>query len=170
MSFINGWRNPVFKIYEQPSNILLNTISLPIVNASGLIENVQTLNVTHEFNSRKLIQKILGYRITWTLPYDEFANADTMILIQEIIRYCKSGHKVVLTPRSDLPGRSFEVLYTGEELEMGIKRGGSTSVGNRLTVITFTTKYMLDDIGWINPAHITYTGYYIHNKHNVLQT
>lgn len=171
MNFINGWKWPIFKVYDPLNNYqLLTTISLPIVNASGLIEKVQTLSITHEFNSRKLVQRILGFRIIWTLPYDEYANADTMLMIQEILRHCKSGRKIVLTPRADLLTRSFEVIYTGEELEMGIKRGGAGAAGNRLTIIEFTTKNIVDDIGWINTSDIIYTGFSYHNRINVLET
>lgn len=169
MNFINGWKWPVFKIYDSANNnVLLASITLPIVNASGLIERVQTLNITHEFNSRKLVQRILGYRITWTLPYDEYAKGDTMMKIQEILRHCKTGRTIFLTPRADLPTRSFEVIYTGEELDMGIKRGGVNAVGNKLTVIEFTTKNMIDDIGWVNPNDIIYTGFAKHNPISVL--
>jgi len=167
-NFLNGYKNPIFKIYDD--NIIIETIALPIVNASGLIENVQTLNITHEFNSRKFVQKILGFRISWSLPYDEYARVDTMMKIQQILRHCKTGRKIVLTPRADLPTRNFEVIYTGEELQMGIKRGGANAVGNRLTVIEFTTKNMVDDIGWINPNDIIYTGFLFHNRINVLET
>lgn len=169
-NYINGWKWPVFKIFEQPPiNTLIDTINLPIVNASGLIENVQVLNITHEFNSRTLVQRILGYRITWTLPFDEYAKAQTMQDIQQIIRYCKAGYKIVLTPRADLPTRNFEVLYTGESFDMGIKKGGAGSVGNRLVVIEFTTKYLLDDIGWVDPNDKQYTGFKSHNPLNVIE-
>lgn len=167
-NFINGWRHPIFRIYN--NNILLDTIELPIVGASGLVETIQERRIVHELTNFTLLNKIFGYTIRWSLPYSEYANKATMLKIQQILRYHKAGYKIILTPRADLTRRFFEVLYTGEEIEMGIKKGGSNAVGNQLVNIEFTTKYLIDDINWIDPDTIQYIGFRQNNRLAILQT
>lgn len=167
-NFLNGWRHPVFKIYN--NNILLDTIDLPITGAEGLIETIQDRKIEHELLNFSIYQKVYGFTIVWQLPYTEYANKATMKKIQNLLRYHKSGYDIVLTPRADIPRRHFPVVYTGDELAHGIKKGGANSVGNRLVNIEFTTKYLLDDPNWIDPDEIQYTGFTFHNRLTVLQT
>lgn len=167
-NFINGWRHPVFKIFN--NNILLDTIELPIVGISGLVETIQERRIVHELTNFTLLNKIFGYTLRWNLPYTEYANKTTILKIQQILRYHKAGYKIILYPRADLTRRFFEVLYTGDEMEMGIKKGGSNAIGNNLVNIEFTTKYLIDDINWIDPDTIQYIGFRQNNRLSILQT
>lgn len=167
-NFINGWQYPSFKIYHVIGGDtftvgFIKKIDLPLVNEEGLIESVQELKNVHELLNYSLEDKIYGYRITWTLPYSNYANKNTMLSIQEILQYLKAGYRVVLTPRSDLPMRNFIVKYSGDKLDVGNKKGGSKAVGNRLATISFTTKDLVDDLGWIDPDKIPHAVWYNHN-------
>lgn len=167
-NFVNGWRHPIFRIYN--NSILIDTIELPITGVEGLVETIRERRIQHELTDFTLLHKVFGFTISWNLPYSEYANKVTMLNIQQILRYHKAGYKIILIPRADLPRRNFEVLYTGEEIEMGIKKGGSAAVGNRLVNIQFTTKYLLDDFNWIDPDTIQYIGFRQNNRLTVLQT
>ncbi len=164
-----GWRNPVFKIYDSVNNVI-EEIELPIVNKSGLLENISEMKVKHELNDFTLLQKTFGYRLKWTLPYDEYLNITTMLNIQEILRYQKIGYKIILTPRKDVKLRRFEVHYTGDSLEYGIHGKGSLSIGMKNVKIEFTTKYLIEDLGLVDPNTIMYAGFYLHNRMAVLAT
>jgi len=164
-NFINGWQYPIFHIYD--NNILLDTIHLPITGAEGLVESVQDRKIEHELLNYSIYNKVYGFTLVWNLPYSEYTNKETMLKIQQILRYHKSGYTIELTPRADLARRHFTVVYSGDEIQVGIKRGGSNSVGNRLVNISFTTKYLLDDTTWIDPDAIQYVGF---RKLNVLET
>jgi len=166
--FINGYRNPVFKIFH--GSTLLDTISLPITGVGGLVETIQERRIVHELTNFTLLNKVFGYTLHWNLPYSEYANKETMLLIQQLLRYHKAGYQIILIPRADLSRRFFEVLYTGDSLEMGIKKGGANAVGNNLVTIEFTTKYLTDDINWIDPDTIQYIGFNTHNRLAILQT
>ncbi|MBE2228249.1 MAG: hypothetical protein IAE93_12925 [Ignavibacteria bacterium] len=167
-NFLNGWKNPVFKVYDS-NHFLLDTISLPITGSEGFTETIQDRKIEHELLNYTLYQKVYGFTILFRLPYTEYANKETMKKIQQLIRYHKSGYKLVLTPRADVPRRSFIVVYTGDELDQGIKKGGSSAVGNRLVNLEFTTKDLIDDPNWIDPDEIQYTGFQIHSRLTVLQ-
>jgi len=168
-NFINGWQKPVFTIYQLIGGriIKIDTIELPIVNSDGLIETAIDLKTSHELLNYTLEQDVHGWRIKWTLPYNEYANVDTMMKIQQILRYHKAGYMIWLTPRKDNPTRRFEVIFTGGEVSYGIKRGGAGSVGNNGVELEFTTKYLIEDLAWIDPNAIIYACWYNHNPLNV---
>lgn len=167
LNFINGWRNPRFKIYTE-AGVLVDTIELPIVNSDGLVESLEDLKVSHELLNYSIVTDVRGYRITWTLPYTEYANVGTMMKIQQLLRYHKANYKVILIPRIDNPSRKFEVTFSGDTIEMGIKKGGVGAVGNRLIELKYTTKYLIEDPKWIDPNAVIYATWYNHNRFNVV--
>lgn len=160
--FINGWQNPVFKIYDE--NVLVEIINLPITGASGLVESTQELKTSHRLLNYSTVEDIYGYWITWTLPYSEYANKDTMLKIQKIMKYRKSGFRIYLIPRSDDATRGFWVVYTGDSLDFGIKRGGASAIGNRLVTIEFRTKDLIENLNWTDPNAKRYGCWYQHNR------
>lgn len=170
MNFINGWSYPIFKIYHPTKHYLVETISFPITNSDGLIETVEELKVKHLFLNYSYKEKIDGYRISWCLPYNEYVKKETMFKIQKILRYRKSNYRINLTPRADMLKRHFDVIYTGDTLDFGIKKGGTNAVGNRLVQISFTTKNIVDDPNWRDPDEVTYSGWFLHNRFSVLKT
>lgn len=150
MQFVNGWKNPVFKLYNLNNDGSVITIELPITGSEGLLESTQELKLSQEFTDYSFLDQVYGYRITWTLPYSEYAHKDTMLKIQNIMRYRKLGYRIILIPRADVPQRRFEVIYTGDSLEYGIKKGGANAVGNRGVSIHWTTKNLVPDINWVD--------------------
>jgi len=167
--YINGCKHPVFKIYHPTSHNLIDTIELPIVNSEGLIESIEEKKIVHELLTYESLEYIQGYKITWLLPYSEYANKSTMLKVQSLFRYRKGGYKLILIPRADLPRRHFEVIFSGDSIEYGIKKGGNKSIGNRLLSIQWTTKNILSDFDWIDPDTIQFFAFFNHNPFNIIE-
>lgn len=167
LNFLNGWKNPIIKVLTS-RNIVLETIELPFAGKEGLKESIEELNVTHELNNFTTLKKVFGYRITWKLPYKEYANVSTMMKIKKILDYQRAGYKLVLIPRKDLPLRKFEILYTGKSLEYGIHGHGINAIGNKDVELEFQTKYLVEDLKFFDPNEIIYSGFYLYNRLGVL--
>jgi hypothetical protein len=161
MSIINGYLNPVVKLFnprnpEEPGKV----IELPLTNSEGLVESYQVRKISHELigldAAEPVIttrQKILGYIITFTLHYREFITGEALYdSIREIFDSSKAGWKVVLQPRADAPWREFEVMLANDTLELGINRGGPKAHLHRLPVLVFKTVNLEPDLKWFPPG------------------
>lgn len=164
INFINGWKQS--KLRVKNGAVLIDTIILPITE--GLIESTEELKTEHELLNYEVVKDVHGYRLSWRLPYSQYANKQTMLMIQQLLRYSKAGYQIYLMPRIDCPWRNFEVIYNNDSLDYGIKRGGINAVGNNALEIKFVTKNLINDTGWIDPDSIIYSGFYLHNRLAVL--
>lgn len=144
---INGWENPVFTIYN-PSGILIETIDLPLTNSRGLVESYEIIKKQTEAINASIKQKIQGYRISFSLYYDEYVSGNTLLEIKKIINHAKLGNKLVITPRADKPARAFEVILNMDNFDIGLLKGGANAIGHRLPVLQFTTKYLQTELVW----------------------
>ncbi|HMT11745.1 MAG TPA: hypothetical protein PKA39_09015, partial [Ignavibacteria bacterium] len=110
MSIINGYSNPIVKLFdprrpEEPSHVL----ELPLTNSAGLTESYQLRKISHELiglNAEEpqitTRQKILGYTITFTLNYNEYITGEALYtMVKTIFDASKAGWRVVLLPRAD---------------------------------------------------------------------
>jgi hypothetical protein len=128
MSIINGYGNPVVKLFDPRNpNAPKYTINLPLTNSDGLVESYQIRKITHELISPGLEapaitnrQVILGYMISFTLHYNRFIKGEDLYNgIKKILDAAKAGWKMVLVPRADAQWREFDVLLANETLELG---------------------------------------------------
>jgi hypothetical protein len=161
MSIINGYSNPIIKLFdprrpEEPSHVL----ELPLTNSSGLTESYQLRKISHELiglNAEEPLittrQKILGYTITFTLNYNEYITGETLYtMVKTIFDASKAGWRVVLLPRADAPWREFDVLLANETLELGLNKGGIKAKAHRLPVLVFKTSGLEPDLKWFPPG------------------
>lgn len=140
-SYVNGYNHPSF-IIRKEGNTYLETIDLPITNESGLVEEYMPEEQTVKLLNKTLRQKFLGWRPTFTLYYDKYVTADTMLKIAKLVDYSKgvSGYgncNIQFIPRVDNPARQFKVLLTNDSIALGILKGGAKSPGMRMPVLKF---------------------------------
>lgn len=160
IKYINGSDKPRFVIRNPNTNDIVETITLPITNESGMEEETEEDKITHEFLYQSRIEDyVRGYRIRWRLPYDQYADLTTSKAVQTIMRYRRDRYKIFFTPRIDVPLRNFEVNFRGA-INQGVNRGGQYGEGNRLMVLNFETKYAVFDMNWMDPNEVIYTGWF----------
>jgi hypothetical protein len=157
MSNINGYKEPKFKIYDA-SGALISTIELPLTGAKGLVESYEVKKIRHELVDYSTIQKLKGYIIHFTLYYDSFIEADTLLKIKQILDYSVNGYNIELIPRKDYAWRKFDVYLSSDSFDLGLLGGYSNSKGHRLPVLVFTTKYLQTEMPWSQEGGDTYAG------------
>jgi hypothetical protein len=150
MSIINGFKEPRFNIVSS-KGVLIDTIDLPLTNEKGLIESYEIKKIEHELIDFTTLQSILGYKIKFTLHYDEFVEADTLLKIKSILDYEKVGNRIILIPRIDLATRNFEVIYSGEGFELGTLHDSQSGEGHYLPEFEWTTKFLHPTLDWYVP-------------------
>jgi len=154
---INGYKNP--RIITV-SNGKQTVFELNLTNSKGLVETYEYKKLEHElisladFSDIQIMQKMQGFRIYWTLNYDEFITGDEMLKLKQVFEHALAGSRIILIPRVDFPLRAFEVLVTGSGFDLGISKGGINAEHNRLPVIRFVTKNLEHDIKWFAPGEM----------------
>ena len=165
MGIINGYKNPVFKLINKTGGYV--TVELPLTNSGGLVEDYETVKIKHDLLQTgadgsyniKTVQKILGWRIFWTLHYNEFITGESLLLIKQILDHEKSGGTLKLVPRADHIAREFEVYTSMENFSLGLRRGGAKAKFHRLPVLRFATVNIESDLKWaLDPTAGTYGG------------
>jgi len=149
--------------YKYPSIITLfrgvpTTFDLSLTNSRGLVETYEIKKLEHElislsdFNDIGILQKIQGFRIYWTLNYDEYISGEDMMKLKHVFEDALAGRQIFLVPRVDFPLRAFEVLISSSSFELGIHKGAENSLYHRLPVIQFVTKNLEPDLKWYEPG------------------
>lgn len=153
-NFINGYGKPVFKIYSSEGE-LIETIVLPECNSEGEPESYRREGTTVHtlLNGRIVTMPHAGadktYRITWKLNYNRHITGSDCLKVMKIINYSDSGTcRVTLIPYNDMPTRSYDVYFSGDEFTLEIKKGGKYANGMYLTALEFST-VELHPIKWI---------------------
>jgi len=153
--YINGYSFPRFRILDASNNIT-EEIDLELTNSDGLIENYIDNDIQHILELDKEIVKVRRggkRRIEFTLHYNQRFQKALGLKIQRILNYEQNGFKIFLIPRSDVLGRSFEVVYSGDEFQIGINRGGAYAQSNKMLVMKWVTK-RIELPNWIDPDDI----------------
>jgi len=153
-NIINGYSYPRFRILTS-SDVFVEEIDLDFTNSGGLIETYKDEDITHVLEKNKEIVKVYRgkKRIIFTLHYDEFIKKENSLKIQSILEYENNGYKIILIPRSDVLSRSFQVVYSGEDFELGINRGGAFANSNKSVIMKWTSK-RLEKINWVDIDNI----------------
>jgi hypothetical protein len=147
MNIINGYKNPAFSILKSIDRSTTN-INLPLTNTDGLIETYEMLKVSHEFCDYSFETQLMGFRIHFTLNYSQYITGTALLSIRQVLIAAKNGDTIYIIPRADKPLRQYEVVVSMDNFELGLLKGGASSPGHKLPVLTFTTKYLQTDLGW----------------------
>ncbi len=165
MGIINGYKNPLFKLVYKTGAYAF--IELPLTNSGGLVEDYEIVKIKHDLLQSgangsyniMTVQKILGYKIYWTLHYNEFITGEALLLVKQILDHEKSGNKLMLIPRSDCKAREFEIYTSMDNFSLGLRKGGAKSKFHRLPVLQFATVNIEPDLKWaLNFTAGTYGG------------
>lgn len=156
---INGYRNPRIITVSGAVNTVYD---LSLTNSKGLVETYEIKKLEHElislsqFNEIEILQLIHGFRVYWTLNYDEFISPDDLIKLKYVFEDAMCGKQIIIVPRVDFPLRAFEVLISSSSFSLGIHKGGEDSAYHRLPVIQFVTKNLEHDLKWFLPGEKQY--------------
>jgi hypothetical protein len=151
--YINGYRYPRF-IIKTSAGLAVETINLSLCGRDGLLETYDFNLVTVEQENMSKYQKSIGGKITFTLNYSDHSNRTNSLNIGKIIDYILEIHnyKIFLIPRSEYTWRVFEVIYSGDPIDLQIAKGGVNSRGMKGLVLKFETKDKVTDVNWWNPS------------------
>lgn len=143
-----------FRIYS--NNNLIQEVILELTNAEGLIETAIPINITHTLIDYTILKKDIGWRLKWTLHYNEWITIDNLLKIQEILRYAKQGFNVNFTPRIDLPQRNFEVIFNSDNIDVGVINQRGKYFLNKGVILEFITKQIINDLNYIDIDNIPF--------------
>jgi hypothetical protein len=152
---LNGNKYPRIKTVVDRE---VKTYDLSLTNSKGLIETYELKKIEHELIDLTNLQNVsvnqfwLGFKIIWSLHYDEFIGADDLLKIKSVLEAAKSGGRLFLTPRVDYPLRTFEVYVSSSNFELGIHKGGALAEFNRGPVIQLATVNLEPDLKWYTPG------------------
>lgn len=156
---INGYRNPVFHIYTA-AGAWETAISLPLTNTGGLVEGYEIKKIEHELLNYSVESEIKGFKIFFTLNYDEHISGEALMSIKSLLEYARAGYKLYLIPRAEIYWRSFEVYVSMNNFEVGIRRGGAKAKYNRMVLLEFATKHLQTSLNWVETGSIQYGAFY----------
>lgn len=154
MGIINGYKNPLFKLVNKTGAYAV--VELPLTNSGGLVEDYEIVKIKHDLLQSgtngsynvKTVQKILGYRIFWTLYYNEFITGESLMLFKQILDHEKSGGKLLIIPRRDCTAREFEIYTSMNNFSLGLGKGGAKAKYHRLPVLQFAAVNIEPDLKW----------------------
>lgn len=155
--YINGYMYPVFNIYTA-SGTFLEAVTLDLCGTEGLKEYYNFEMILNKQDNLEEYTKVKGIKLEFELNYNEYANATLMSNIEKIIDAILNNHKIYIYPRADYLWRVYEVIYTGDIIELGILKGGEYARGMKGVVLKFRTKNKITKLNWINPNNILYSG------------
>jgi hypothetical protein len=154
---MNAVGKPKFRIYSE--NNLIQEITLDLTNTEGLIETAIPINISHTLIDYTITKKEIGWRLKWTLHYNEWITIDNLLKIQEVLRYARQGFNINFTPRIDLPQRNYEVVFSSDNISIGIITQKGKYFLNKGVILEFTSKQILNDLNIINIDNIPFAVY-----------
>ncbi|MBS1513852.1 MAG: hypothetical protein JSS63_02395 [Bacteroidetes bacterium] len=166
-TYANGWRNPRFSVYNKNKNLICEC-TFRELNDGGMLENHEEVTIQREDLNRTLKEYFLGYRLHFTLHYNQFINLDTLLRFKTVVDYQhskdeSSPYKIYLTPNEDNLTRRFEVIFSNENIELGIIRSGERVYGNRGVIFKLQSVELVKSFDVSDPANIPYT--YLNNHY-----
>jgi hypothetical protein len=152
MGILNGYKHP--RITVRSAGSVIAVIDLPLTNSEGMVETYEIKKLEHELLNYSVASRIEGFKIRWTLNYDEFITGDSMLLIKQLLEYAKLGYELILTPRRDHPWRSFSVYVSSGDFELALRKGGIAAKGHKNVVIELATVNLEPDLKWYSNDHL----------------
>lgn len=141
-------------------------LDLPETNENGLTETWEEKYILHRIISpsftnytQQIVKKSLGWVVTFTFDYTRYIQKNDLLKIKKILDYAKAGWTIKLIPRVDDLSRQFEVLYSGETLDINIMGGGERAIGNKSVVLKFTTTGLVSSFDIRDPDLVDYMIY-----------
>lgn len=147
--YINGVSYPIFHIYtigatSREGGEYVETIELPLCMEGGLVEEyAEDFKRIELENGYKVDYDNRAANIIFSLDYSTYVKKDDLFKIDRLCYYNSrpEDFKIILVPRADALGRYFEVRFLDAAFSLGVHKGGSNAIGNRLPVIKFVTVY-----------------------------
>ncbi len=134
--YVNGVMPPAMKIISSTGSVI-DKFELPECTKDGFLEKHIPKMILKDIIDGTTKWRLIGWKIDFTMHYNDWITGDTLYKFAEVFDY-KVEHpdcKIILTPRQDNPGRTFEVYYKGDAIDLGILKGGTASIGHKLPVI-----------------------------------
>lgn len=145
--YVNGYSTPQFKIYS--GNNLIDTIDLNLTDTTGLVEEYEIYSINHQLIDLTNSNNLQGFHINFFLSYKSYSKKSNSINIKRLLDYfITNDYTITLTPRTDFPLNTWEVLLTNDTLQIGLLKNGINAVGNRLIDLQFKTKHIQTKIPW----------------------
>jgi len=151
-NFIDGYSNPVFHI----SNAITKTkeiINLDLCDEAGLTKEYELFAIKHDLLDYSTETNWQGFHIHFTLPYSYSDKINTMN-IKKLINYILDkniNYVINLQPRIDNIN-TYEVICTTDKFTLNIMKGGTKAIGNKISELTFRTKYIQTKIDWVDTS------------------
>jgi hypothetical protein len=76
-----------------------------------------------------------------------------------VLRYARQGFNINFTPRIDLPQRNYEVVFSSDNISIGIITQKGKYFLNKGVILEFTSKQILNDLNIINIDNIPFAVY-----------
>lgn len=158
-SFVNGWKNPRFTVYNKNKHIVYQT-AFSELNEQGMLESHEEITIQREDLANTIKEYFLGYRIHFTLHYNQFINLDTLMKFKTIADYqhknsdAEAPYEIFLTPNEDNLVRRFQVLFSNENIDLGVLRSGEKIFGNKNVLFKLKTVQTYKDFQIFDPAKI----------------
>lgn len=154
--YINGYSTPRFLIYDKINLSWIDTIDLNLCDSEGLIEDNKPIGINFDLIDYSTIPEWFGFHTYFKLSYSENSTKENSLKIKKLMNYFFSNDCIIkLIPRIDDIKRIKEIIFTGENITIGIKKGGSKARGNRLIVLNFRTKDLETKLDWTDPDERT---------------
>jgi hypothetical protein len=169
-NYINGYN--VSKIDVYLNKQLIETLTFPLENVEGKKESIQDKITTHNLLvNGEIVQEFQGTRITWSIPFEEWASLNVMIIMKKLRDYRRlnQGHIFILTPHLEIPERFFDVLLYNESINLGIERATENAPFNTGVTFGFITRYYVNE-NWKDKNYIPIIGLRDFNRIGIFKT
>ncbi|MBS1494722.1 MAG: hypothetical protein JST55_14500 [Bacteroidetes bacterium] len=168
-NYVNGWKNPRLTVYDRYNNFVGN-YTFNELNGEGMVESHEEVVIQREDLNKQMKEYFLGYRLHFTLYYNQFINLDTLFKFKTVVDYQRSKSelspfKIYLTPNEDNLARRFEVLFANENIELGLIKTDFRAYGNKGVILKLQTVNLEKAYPLFDPANIPYFNFSsYHNK------
>lgn len=158
-NFVTGYSHPKFVIIDSALNIHIDTIDLDLTNESGFTEIMSPTNdVVHYMITGEKRVKSFGFRARFTLDYSGCLSKLNALKIEKIWDYWlqedingDKKNQIILYPRADILSRFYEVVYSGEPVQINISAGEKKF--NKNFIWEWHSRYLVQ-WNWIDPDDI----------------
>lgn len=164
-TFVNGWQNPRFTVYNAANQIIYQC-TIAGLNQDGLIESHEEVSIKRTDLNYTLKEYFIGYRLHFTLYYNQFINLETLLKFKNVVDYQRKSnaagpYKIFLTPNEDNLARRFEVIFTNENIDIAAIKSSGRAFGNKAVIFKLQTVDLYKDFQITDPADIPQT--YLNN-------
>lgn len=145
-NIVNGYSYTKF-IINDSNNENIETITFGHANQKGIVTGYVREYVQKKTLGGAIIQKFKGYRLTFTIYFDEIIKKSNTLKAKKIFEYLNdSDYRVFIMPHEDAPGNQSEIVNATDELTIGMISALDDSPGNNQVVLQFVSKYLVQTL------------------------